>query len=169
MPALETEMDTVSDRTERLLTLLRDVTGALHGIARTAWHEFGLARPAALVMREVGRHPGITVSELARKTGLAKSNVSKSVESLVEIGFVDKRSDPSDRRLGRLYETDKARAHFHRMWEETLKRLSSVVEALSEEQVTSIISALEMLKSVALESTQHVRRDKTDHEAGSAR
>ena len=54
-----------TERAERLLTLLKDVNKALHDLARTAWHEHGLARPAAIVMREVDHHPGVTVSALA--------------------------------------------------------------------------------------------------------
>lgn len=135
------------DRPEKLLTLLGSVTDALHAVARATWHEYGLARPAALVMRQVDRNPGVTVSGLARRTGLAKSNVSGAVESLVEMGFLERCADPSDQRLGHLYATDKAKAHFHEMWNEALKRLSSVISTLPEEQLDSIIGALETLKA----------------------
>jgi DNA-binding MarR family transcriptional regulator len=138
----------LSDRSEKLIGLLKDVNRALHDIARSVFHEYGLARPAALVIREIDRHPGITVSALARTTGLAKSNVSKSVDVLVEMGFVEKRSDPLDQRLSPLYATDRAQAHFREMWSEVIKRLSNVITALSEDELDSIIASLQTLKEV---------------------
>ncbi|HHY44434.1 MAG TPA: MarR family transcriptional regulator [Firmicutes bacterium] len=135
-----------SERAERLFTLLRDVNKAFHDLARTAWHEHALARPAAIVMREVDHHPGTTVSGLSRITGLAKSNVSKAVEALVEKGFVEKRSDPKDQRLIRLYATDEAKAHFHRMLDEVRRRVSAVISGLSDEELDSTIASLEALK-----------------------
>lgn len=138
----------MSDRPEKLLSTLKDVYDAFHGIARSTWHEQGLARPAALVMRHIDKHPGITVSGLARMTGLAKSNVSKSVESLIEHGFVDKRSDPADQRLRHLYATEKAQAHFSKMWEQTRARLSAMVGCLADGQIDDIVVALQTLKDV---------------------
>lgn len=135
-----------TERAERLLTLLKDVNKALHDLARTAWHEHGLVRPAAIVMREVDHHPGITVSGLSRMTGLAKSNVSKAVEVLVEMGFVDKRSDPRDQRLSRLYATDEAKAHFRKALNEVLKSVSATISGLPDEQLDSIVVSLEALK-----------------------
>jgi len=143
-----------TERAERLLTLLKDVNKALHDLARTAWHEHGLARPAAIVMREVDHHPGVTVSGLSRITGLAKSNVSKAVETLVEMGFVEKRSDPSDQRLSRLFATDKAKAHFHRMLNEVLKSVSAAISGLPDEQLDLIIESLEALKMAVQEGPQ---------------
>ena len=135
-----------TDRAERLLTLLKDVNKALHDLARTAWHEHGLARPAAIVMREVDHHPGATVSGLSRITGLAKSNVSKAVDALAEMGFVDKRSDPRDQRLIRLYATDEAKAHFRKALNEVLKSVSAAVSGLPDDQLDSIVASLEALK-----------------------
>lgn len=142
-----------TERAERLLSLLKDVNKALHGLARTAWQEHGLARPAAIVMREVDHHPGTTVSGLSRTTGLAKSNVSRAVEALVEIGFVEKRSDPRDGRLLRLYATHEAKDHFHRILDEVLKRVSAAVSGLSDEELDSIITSLEALKRAVQEGS----------------
>ncbi len=134
------------DPSERLLVLLKSVYDSMHNVARSTWREYGLPPPGALVMRQIDRHPGVTVSALARSTGLAKSNVSKTVDGLVETGFIRRCSDPKDRRLGRLYATAKAEAHFHEMWSEMRKRLSLVLATLSHEETEAITGALQTLK-----------------------
>lgn len=141
-----------TEKAEKLLTLLRDLNQIFHGLAQAAWQEQGLARPAAIVMREIDRNPGTTVSGLARTTGLAKSNVSKAVESLVEKGFVEKRSDPEDQRLVRLYATGEAKAHFHRMVSEVRNRVSAAISGFSDEDLDSLIASLDALKLAVQES-----------------
>jgi DNA-binding MarR family transcriptional regulator len=86
------------------------------------------------------------VSGLSRITGLAKSNVSKAVDALAEMGFVDKRSDPRDQRLIRLYATDEAKAHFRKALNEVLKSVSAAVSGLPDDQLDSIVASLEALK-----------------------
>lgn len=48
---------------------------------------------------------GVIVSELARHTEAAKSHVSNVIDQLVERDCVEKRPDPGDQRLQRLYVT----------------------------------------------------------------
>lgn len=50
----------------------------------------------------------MTISELAARTGMTKQQMSKLVNRLIEHGFVDRESDPDDRRLARIRITDAA-------------------------------------------------------------
>lgn len=127
--------------------LLRDVNRGLFGVAKSVIHHHGLSAPGMGVMGHVLKCPGTTVSEMAREMGFAKSHVSKAVESMVEMGFIEKRADPSDQRLARLYPTPKAGKHFETMHAAVHARLSEVISALSEEQVNAVVEGLTILKT----------------------
>jgi DNA-binding MarR family transcriptional regulator len=144
----------VASRPEVLLVLLKEVYGALHSVARETWHGYGMARPAALVMRQIDRCPGMTVSKLSRMTGMAKSNVSKSVESLVQKKYVLKKKDLKDQRQVLLFPTDKAKKHFTQMWNGSVLRLKEVVEGVPEDEIDSIIDALKTFKGVIEKSAK---------------
>lgn len=59
------------------------------------------------LLRHLASAPGLTVSELARKAGLVKSGVSKMIDHAAGQGLVEKRPDPEDQRLLRLFLTDR--------------------------------------------------------------
>jgi DNA-binding MarR family transcriptional regulator len=58
----------------------------------------GGERTVVIVMTEIYESPGITVSQIARRTGLPQSAVSGAVARLREVGSVLAEPDPTDRR-----------------------------------------------------------------------
>jgi len=90
----------------RLARVLREVA-----LAVTADPD-GAPPPLALVVisEDIARHDETTVGEIAARTGLAQSLVSKTVAQLREAGVVQSRADNSDRRRSRISITDAARS-----------------------------------------------------------
>ena len=127
--------------------LLRDVNRGLFGVAKNVIHHHGLSAPGMRVMGHVMECPGTTVSKLARERGFAKSHVSNAVESMVEMGFIEKRADPADQRLVRLHPTSMAKEHFEVMHAAVQARLNEVLSALSEEQMRAVVEGLTILRA----------------------
>jgi DNA-binding MarR family transcriptional regulator len=97
-PAVNEEADEVIRWLRVLARYLRRRTQACHGpgeLPAVAW----------LLLHAIGAHPGQTVSGLARHTGLSKSRVSVVIDRLQALELVEKRPDPRDQRLVRLYGT----------------------------------------------------------------
>lgn len=138
----------MSDRIGVLEQLLKAVSKDVFDLARSAMHDRGLPAPTMPVLGHVTRSPGITVSEIARQTGLAKSHVSKTVDSLCEMSFLEKRADPDDQRLARIYATRKAHTYFRELHASVRKGLTEAFSALSDEQIDSIICGLQSLRTV---------------------
>lgn len=67
-----------------------------------------LTASEAHVMRHIDHHPGVTPSELARATGLQRSNMSTALRTLENRGFVERRTDPHDARGVNLFPTRRA-------------------------------------------------------------
>jgi DNA-binding MarR family transcriptional regulator len=102
MPAVAASADTERTSSEDLLA-------ALAGIRRATRRHKG--RPAELsslttaqleLARVVRRNPGISVAGAAESMSLAPNTVSTLVRDLVAAGLLHRRTDPSDRRVGRL-------------------------------------------------------------------
>lgn len=86
--------------------LWRGLNRALHERMRQAMRGQDLNPPAMYLLRHVAAAPGLTVSELARKAGVVKSGVSKMIDQVAGQGLVEKRPDPADQRLIRLFLTE---------------------------------------------------------------
>lgn len=135
------------DRFEELHRLLRGVTRGVFHLAKDMLHGHGLPPPSMPVMRLIFHAPGITVSELSRETGMAKSYISKTIESLAGAGIVDKRKDPTDHRVLRVHPTAAAMARFHGMHAAVEARLADIIATLPVEKVDAVIDGLRMLQA----------------------
>ena len=56
----------------------------------------------------VCKRPGISQDQLARHICVNKSNITRQLGALEQAGFVRRESDPDDRRVLRVYPTEKA-------------------------------------------------------------
>lgn len=100
----------MTDRRVEIGELWRQVSRELHDRFRVAFRGFDLPPMAMIVLRIIHEEEGISISELARRCSTAKSHVSKMIDQLVSQGYIEKRSDPADQRLLRVYTAGSARA-----------------------------------------------------------
>lgn len=144
----------MADRIEELEGLLKAINHSIfkviHDVAKT--HQ--MAGPGGPVIREAVRNPGITVSEISRRTGMAKSHISKTVEGLAKAGFLEKRPDPRDQRRLRIYVTEHTMEQFSRVREGVTRRLSIVAAGLPPGKTDEIIEDLRVLQE-ALRQEDH--------------
>jgi len=94
-------------RAEEIVDLLRAINGSLRGQLVQDSIRLGLpkfSRRLPVLMR-VCDEPGITVNELARATGMPKSQVSVLATEMEAEGVLRKAGDPADQRLIRLSPT----------------------------------------------------------------
>ncbi|MEF3302406.1 MarR family winged helix-turn-helix transcriptional regulator [Paenibacillus sp. GYB003] len=62
------------------------------------------------VLFELSRHDGLSQSELAAKMRVKPATVTVMLNRMVKNGHVERRPDPNDQRVQRVYLTDKGRA-----------------------------------------------------------
>ncbi|MEW6725304.1 MAG: MarR family transcriptional regulator [Bacillota bacterium] len=149
----------MAERYEELEQLLKAVNRGLHELFRDLREVHGLPASSMVVLGHVFRRPRTTVSELAREIGMAKSHVSKTVESLTALGLLEKTPDPEDHRLLHIQPTEKTRENFRRMKQAMSQRFSGIVSALPPEKIDSIIESLRVLQS-ALDQETHQNSNK---------
>ncbi len=138
----------VSHEHERLIDLLHDVNRKMAEHVREVFR----GQEIPLAFRAVGAvlmsEPGVTVSGLARRTGMAKSHISNTVEELCRRGWVEKRGDPEDQRLLRLYLTPSAVEHRWRQVRDAMReRLAEVVAEIPDDQASALMDGLLALQA----------------------
>lgn len=99
---------------------LADVAEAILGIARELRLRIdadpdGLTPSESHVMRYINHRPGVTPGEVARFTGLQRSNLSSALRSLERRDLIRRRPDPGDARSVHLFPTRRATAGLARL------------------------------------------------------
>jgi DNA-binding MarR family transcriptional regulator len=84
----------------------------------------------------------LSVKELSDRTGLSLPGASRTVDSLLRRGWLERREDPHDRRIKRVDITDDGRAILDRIETARLAGLEQYAAALTPEQRATLSAAL---------------------------
>ena len=107
---------------------------------------FPLAGPGLALLRVISEHPGVTLNEVARLTGLPKSRVSVLMSGLAAQGVVRKDSDSHDSRLVRLYVTPEGCGHIVEWSALAQQAMSHLLQPLSDEELVVVAEGLATLQ-----------------------
>ena len=135
---------------EDVVRLLEAVRKGFHlAYERHRLHDAGLDGLSSMrLLAAVATHPGVTVSGLARLTGVPKSQVSVLMVRAERAGWVLREADPGDRRLVCLCVTVAGRARLSRWRAARHRALIGALRDLSAEQLAAVVTALEILLGV---------------------
>jgi DNA-binding MarR family transcriptional regulator len=90
----------------------------------------GLTRAQWLALTRLDRRPGASQSELADMMEIEKAPVGRIIDRLEDKGWVERRTDPADRRIKRIYLTDRG------------NRVRAAIVPIAEATVDDALSAL---------------------------
>jgi DNA-binding MarR family transcriptional regulator len=135
------------DDAETLATLERiwALDHGLQTVSRAMLAAIGVTGPQRFVLRMIGREPGITPGELARRLHDHPSTLTATLKRLVSRRLVARRDDPGDQRRVRLHlTTDGERLDTVR--EGTVEAaVRTALAGMSEAEAASLRTALERL------------------------
>ena len=94
---------------ERLGHLLGKVCELKHRRMHELLDSLGLYSGQPSMLRALWKQDGITQSELTGLLTKSPSTVTKTVKRMEKVGFVERKADPTDERLSRVYLTDAGR------------------------------------------------------------
>ena len=76
----------------------------------------GITRAQWLVLTRLHRRPGASHSELAEMMEVEKATAGRMIDRLVANGWVERRTQPDDRRIKRVFLTSEAERVHKRIW-----------------------------------------------------
>lgn len=139
-----------------LAMLLRDLSWTIHRRVPDVSGIDPLTSTDLAVLKHVLEAPGMTVTELSRHMTLKQSNTSAAVRTLVDRGLVTKESTVSDRRISRLFPTDKALAQDEAIgdaWAGPIRRALAGLDPAEAAALNDAVGALQAL-NIQLRSDQ---------------
>lgn len=95
----------IAEQARRMESDLRRIRRALGKPLEAEVARGELTMPQAAVMQTVVTHQGISLKELSREVSLAHSTVSGIADRLEKRGMIERRPDPVDGRVSRIYPT----------------------------------------------------------------
>jgi hypothetical protein len=102
MPLRDVSSETPLDPILDFLRLLWSIEHGLQRMSKRMEAELGITGPQRLVLRIVGRFPGLSAGELAHIVRLHPSTITGILQRLVTRGFLERERDPGDSRRARL-------------------------------------------------------------------
>jgi DNA-binding MarR family transcriptional regulator len=131
--------------------LWRAINRVAHAGIRQAFRGSDLGPPAMFVLGQLSREPGLTINEIARRTGIAKSHISNTVNALARDAYVEKKPDEEDARLVRVYLAPAAQGLIADLEERSHEAWRGAVQKLSDKDRAAVLKSLRLLLD-ALES-----------------
>ena len=125
------------------MTALRQLVRALRSADTASNQALGVTIAQLFVLRQISRHPGMSMRELATHTATTQSSVSEVVERLVGRGLVARRQAVDDRRRTELSLTPQGVMMMSRGGDHVQERLIAGFQALSEEQRRALTDGLD--------------------------
>lgn len=112
--------------------LLAQICKLHYARVHTLLEELGLYRGQPPVLFALWEQEGATHGELAARLHVKPATITKMIKRMEKAGFVERRSDPQDQRVSRVYLTDAGRSireQVEQVWrtleEETFEGLSA--------------------------------------------
>jgi DNA-binding MarR family transcriptional regulator len=146
-----------------MIELLREVNHSIGKYIKEVIVRHDTPPTTMIITRHIWAEPGITISELARRTGIAKSHISNTIRDLDEKGWVEKKADAADQRLIHLHLTYLAIEELAQVRIDIRQRLRALVSSIPEQQAADLVTGLKAVKS-ALDQAQE-----KDFETGKVR
>ena len=135
----------MSDPRAEIGKLWHQMSRELHDRFKQSFRDTDLPLMALILLRQIHEEPGVTISELARRSGTAKSHVSKMIDQLVQQGFLERRTDPADQRVLRVYMTQTAVNHKAAMEAKVQVLWTEVLAGLPQPDVEKVAAGLRIL------------------------
>jgi len=102
----------------------------------------GIARGEFRVLMVLNSEKGISLGDVAKGWSMQNSNVTTNVNSLVIKGLAEKRKDIEDRRVTKVFITEKGEEMRKRVTSEFDRKISENLEKVSEEKITTALKAI---------------------------
>ena len=106
---------------------------------------YGFGRAHHRVLHFVGRHPGITVSDLLGILRITKQSLAPVLAQMMREGFIQQRADALDRRRRRLYTTPEAAALAQLLSERQAGHLAAAFAAAGPEAAQGFRAVLQAM------------------------
>jgi MarR family transcriptional regulator, transcriptional regulator for hemolysin len=136
----------VSSVKREIAFTIMDVARLLKTHADQRARQYGMTRAQWAVLFRLDRSEGLKQSELAEILDLQPISLTRLLDRLAGNGLIERRADPNDRRVNRLFLTPAARPLLERLSELGEDLMSNVLEGLDTKSMDRLLRDLGTMK-----------------------
>jgi DNA-binding MarR family transcriptional regulator len=119
---------------------------AMAEASEAAFQRHGVRSGQQWILRRLWDEDGQTPGEIARQLELSTPTVTKAAMRMEAAGLIDRRPDPRDARLVRLFLSERGRALEKTIADEMAQLARRSLAALSDDEVRALVSALTAIR-----------------------
>lgn len=127
----------------RLTYLVKRLESAVRRSLDAVLPAHGLTTPQYAALSILGRHPGLSSAQLARRSFVTPQSMQVMVAAFVRSGLVERRADPENQRILRMFLTDDGRTVLSRSQDAADQIERSMLAGLTNAQITGFSEALQ--------------------------
>ena len=98
------------------------------------------------VMGMLTRHGSLPISRIGNWLGISKPNMTANIDKLIEENLVERKSDPTDRRVVNVSLTEKGVEYMKRSWDEAHEAIKLKLSSLTIEEMDLLYTSLENIR-----------------------
>lgn len=111
-------------------------------MADRTMEQIGLYRGQAFLLKILAENDGLTHKEIAQVLHISPAAVTKVIKRMAGLKYLERRSDPNDERISRVFLTDEGRAVIHQI-KHAFEEIDAVLLSnLNEEDKSKLIALL---------------------------
>jgi len=136
--------------------LINDVARLLRREFTRRAQDLGLSLAQAQALAYLSRQEGVNQATLADSLDIQPITLVRLIDRLQEMGVVDRRPDPGDRRALRLFLTPAAGPYLDRIWALGAETRTAAMAGMPAEEVAALIEGLADVKRNLLDADRRV-------------
>jgi DNA-binding MarR family transcriptional regulator len=134
---------------------ITDVSRLIRTVFERRVRRYGLTRSQWLVIARVHRMPGLSQSEVADLLEIEKAPAGRLIDRMEAKGWLERRSDPKDRRINRLHLTAKGERIHTAIWPIAEATVDDALADLTGEDRRKLTSLMKRVKLRLLALSEH--------------
>ncbi|HAH25044.1 MAG TPA: MarR family transcriptional regulator [Prolixibacteraceae bacterium] len=119
-------------------------------ISRPLRHQSSITPGGMFVMGYLKHYGTLSMSDIGKCLSMAKPHITVIVDKLIEEGYVERQSDPADRRIVNILLTEKGLADFETIKQVVSENLKSKLLLLNEDELEILSLATEQVKGILI-------------------
>lgn len=128
----------------------------------------GITVPQSRVLAALRQHDGLTQTEIADLVMMEKAPLGRTIDRMEEVGLVERRPDPADRRVRRVYLTDAIERLYDPLWGAAFAMFDVALEGFTPEEYQAFLAMLRRIKD-NLEAAEQAQEQAPRSERAAAR
>ena len=134
------------------------IARALDSIANIEFKEYDLTRGQYLYLIRICENPGIIQEKLADMIKVDRTTASRAIKKLEASGFIEKKADAANRKIKRIFPTEKGKAISPNISRENEHSERVALQGLSEEEATVLSGLLQTVRKNVEGDWEYVKK-----------